>query len=70
MPEESKAQDDVPRLPRPAREGRDFVTPDDVRAMAFGVLDHRIVLRPEAEIEGVRTQEVLEAIFHEIPVPR
>jgi hypothetical protein len=38
--------------------------------MAFGVLDHRIVLRPESEIEGVRTQEVLEAIFKEIPVPR
>jgi MoxR-like ATPase len=53
-----------------AIEGRDFVTPDDVRAMSFGVLDHRIVLRPESEIEGVRTQEVLEAIFKEIPVPR
>jgi MoxR-like ATPase len=53
-----------------AIEGRDFVTPDDVRAMAFGVLDHRIVLRPESEIEGVRTQEVLEAIFKEIAVPR
>jgi MoxR-like ATPase len=53
-----------------AMEGRDFVTPDDVRSMAFGVLDHRVVLRPEAEIEGVRTQEVLDAIFREIPVPR
>ena len=53
-----------------AIEGRDFVTPDDVRAMAFSVLDHRIVLRPESEIEGVRTQEVLEAIFKEIQVPR
>jgi MoxR-like ATPase len=53
-----------------AIEGRDFVTPDDVRAMAFGVLDHRIVLRPESEIEGVRTQEVLETIFREIVVPR
>jgi MoxR-like ATPase len=53
-----------------AMEGRDFVTPDDIRAMAFSVLDHRIVLRPESEIEGVRTQEVLEAIFREIPVPR
>jgi MoxR-like ATPase len=53
-----------------AIEGRDFVTPDDIRAMAFSVLDHRIVLRPESEIEGVRTQEVLEAIFREIPVPR
>ena len=43
---------------------------DDIRSMALSVLDHRIVLRPESEIEGVRTQEVLESIFREIPVPR
>jgi len=53
-----------------AMEGRDFVTPDDVRSMAFCVLDHRIILRPEAEIEGLRTQEVLDSIFREVPVPR
>jgi MoxR-like ATPase len=50
--------------------GRDFVTPDDVRAMALPVLDHRIILRPEAEIEGVTVAEALGRILKELPVPR
>ncbi len=50
--------------------GRDFVSPDDVRAVASPVLEHRILLRPESELEGVRISEVLERILHEVPVPR
>jgi MoxR-like ATPase len=50
--------------------GRDFVTPDDVREMALPVLDHRIILRPEAEMEGVSVAEALGKILKEIPVPR
>ena len=50
--------------------GRDFVTPDDVREMALPVLDHRIILRPESEIEGVTVAEALGKILKEIPVPR
>jgi MoxR-like ATPase len=50
--------------------GRDFVTPDDVREMALPVLDHRIILRPESEIEGVTVAEALGRILKEIPVPR
>jgi MoxR-like ATPase len=50
--------------------GRDFVTPDDVREMALPVLDHRIILRPEAEMEGVTVAEALGKILREIPVPR
>jgi MoxR-like ATPase len=53
-----------------ALDGRDFVTPDDVRALALPVLGHRMVLRPEAEIEGMQTAEVLDTILHSIPVPR
>jgi MoxR-like ATPase len=53
-----------------ALEGRDFVTPDDVRTMAWPVLEHRLILRPEAEVEGVRPAEVIEQIFNEVPVPR
>jgi MoxR-like ATPase len=49
---------------------RDFVSPDDVRAVAVGVLEHRLLLRPESELEGVRTEEVLDRILHEVPVPR
>jgi len=55
---------------RAAMDGRDFVTPDDVRSMALSVLEHRIILRPESEVEGVRPSEVIEQIFNEVPVPR
>ena len=50
--------------------GRDFTSPDDIRAVAQPVLEHRLLLRPESELEGVRTTEVLDRILHEVPVPR
>jgi MoxR-like ATPase len=53
-----------------ALEGRDYVTPDDVRAMSSAVLEHRVLLRPEAEIEGVTAAEAMTALLREIPVPR
>jgi MoxR-like ATPase len=53
-----------------ALSGRDFVSPDDIRAVAAPVLEHRILLRPESELEGVRISEVLDRILHEVPVPR
>jgi MoxR-like ATPase len=53
-----------------ALDGRDFVTPDDVRNMARPVLEHRLILRPESEVEGVQPSEVIEQIFTEVPVPR
>jgi MoxR-like ATPase len=55
---------------RAALNGRDFVTPDDVRVMARPVLDHRLILRPESEVEGVQAGELIEQILAEIPVPR
>jgi MoxR-like ATPase len=50
--------------------GRDFVTPDDVKDMALPVLAHRLILRPEFEIEGLTVAEVVEELLREIPVPR
>jgi MoxR-like ATPase len=50
--------------------GRDFVTPDDIKAMAYPVLEHRLILRPEYEIEGLTVKEVIENILKEIAVPR
>jgi MoxR-like ATPase len=50
--------------------GRDFVIPDDIKAMAAAVLEHRIVLRPEFEIEGHTVPEVIEQILREVAVPR
>jgi MoxR-like ATPase len=53
-----------------ALSGRDFVSPDDVRAVASPVIEHRLLLRPESELEGMRPSEVLDRILHEVPVPR
>jgi MoxR-like ATPase len=50
--------------------GRDFVTPDDVRDLARPVLEHRLILRPEYEIEGLDATEVVGRIVGEVPVPR
>jgi len=50
--------------------GRDFVTPDDVRSLAGPVLGHRLVLRPEFEIEGLSIDEVLGRILEQVAVPR
>ena len=50
--------------------GRDFVTPDDVKAMTEAVLGHRLVLRPEYEIEGVTIAEVIAKILEHVTVPR
>jgi len=53
-----------------AIEGRDFITPDDVKAVALGVLEHRLILRPENEIEGLTVAEVVQRILQEVTVPR
>ena len=53
-----------------AMNGRDFVIPDDVRELAHPILRHRIILRPEAEIDGVRTDDVIENILSQVKVPR
>lgn len=50
--------------------GRDFVTPDDIKSMVLPVLAHRILLRPEYEIEGLTVPEVLEQILQEVTVPK
>ncbi|MBT8357833.1 MAG: magnesium chelatase, partial [Desulfobacterales bacterium] len=53
-----------------AIKGRDFVTPDDIKAIAVPVLEHRLILRPEYEIEGLTIREVIENILKDIAVPR
>ncbi|MFI7586653.1 AAA family ATPase [Spongisporangium articulatum] len=50
--------------------GRDFVTPDDVKALARPTLRHRVQLRAEAELEGVQVDGVLDAVLASVPVPR
>ncbi|MBB1244339.1 MoxR family ATPase [Streptomyces durbertensis] len=50
--------------------GRDYVTPDDVKALALPTLRHRIQLRPEAQMEGVTSDSVIHSILANVPVPR
>jgi MoxR-like ATPase len=53
-----------------ALRGRDFVTPDDVKSMAYPVLRHRIVLRPDAELEGLTHDQVIRKVIDGVKVPR
>lgn len=50
--------------------GRSYVTPDDVKALARPTLRHRVQLRPEAELEGVTVDGVLDSVLTAVPVPR
>lgn len=53
-----------------ALRGRDFITPEDIQYIALPVLTHRIILTPEAEMEGITTEEVIRQILAEIEIPR
>ncbi len=55
---------------RAALEGRDYVIPDDVKALALPTLRHRLVLSPAAEIEGRRVDQVLQALVDQVAAPR
>ena len=53
-----------------ALDGRDFVTPDDIQYVAYPVLNHRIILTPEREMEGFGSRDVIQEIVRGIEVPR
>jgi MoxR-like ATPase len=53
-----------------ALRGREFVIPDDVKELALPVLRHRVILRPEAEVEGLNVDRVLSSVIHAQVVPR
>jgi MoxR-like ATPase len=53
-----------------ALEGRDFVTPEDVKEMIVPVLNHRIILTPEKEMEGLQPESVIKRIVDSVDVPR
>ena len=50
--------------------GRDFVTPDDIQYVAFPVLNHRIILTPEREKEGMDVRDDIKDIIAKVEVPR
>ena len=53
-----------------AIEGKDFVTPDNIKFVAEPVLKHRMILTPEAELDGVKVTQVISNLLRQIPVPR
>jgi MoxR-like ATPase len=53
-----------------AASGRGFVTPDDVKPMAMAVLRHRVILHPDAQLQGVTADERIAEILRAVPVPR
>jgi len=55
---------------RAAMHGRDYVIPDDVKAVAVPAIAHRLILAPDPWIRGVRPEGIVEGIMREIPVPK
>ncbi len=53
-----------------AMNGRDFVTPDDIRIVSVPVLNHRLILSHEREMEGVELEEIIQGIIKSVEVPR
>lgn len=53
-----------------AIQGRDFVSPEDIRRLFRPVVEHRIILSPEAELQGITIKEVAEQILHQVEVPK
>jgi len=53
-----------------AMRARDFVTPEDIQQVAYPVLNHRLIMTPEREMEGVQTEDIIREIIQGIEVPR
>jgi MoxR-like ATPase len=51
-------------------DGRDYIIPDDVKQSALPVLRHRIVLKPEADLEGMTPDQVLQDVLRAVEVPK
>ncbi|HEY9691556.1 MAG TPA: MoxR family ATPase [Oculatellaceae cyanobacterium] len=50
--------------------GRDFVTPDDLKVVASPLLRHRLILKPEAQLDGLQIDAIINLLLNQIPVPR
>ena len=53
-----------------AMRGRDYINPDDIKTIAPSVLRHRLLLRPEAEIEGMTPDRIIDSLLDQVEVPR
>ena len=50
--------------------GRDFVTPEDIKDAAIPVLQHRVIVTPEREMEGISSTEIIKQILDTVEIPR
>lgn len=50
--------------------GRDFVTPEDIKESLFPVLNHRLILTPDKEIEGITVDQIIDEIIEQVEIPR
>ncbi len=50
--------------------GKTFVTPDDVKTVALSLLRHRLILKPEAQLDGVAIDAVIAGLLKQVAVPR
>ncbi len=50
--------------------GRDFVTPEDIKNAAIPVLEHRVIVTPEREMEGITSKQIIEQIIESVEIPR
>jgi MoxR-like ATPase len=55
---------------RAALQGRDYVIPDDVKALALPALRHRVILSPAAEIEGRQVDQIIQGLIERVEAPR
>jgi len=53
-----------------AFQGRDFISPEDIQSVLIPVLNHRLILTPEKEIEGVTIEQIIKEIIEQVEVPR
>jgi MoxR-like ATPase len=51
-------------------DGRNFVIPDDIKALAFNAMEHRIRVKPEAEMDDITPHAIIERALNKIPVPK
>jgi MoxR-like ATPase len=51
-------------------DGRDFVIPDDIKAFAYGAVEHRIRVKPEAEMDEITPRMIIARTLEKIPVPK
>ncbi|MCK5039291.1 MAG: MoxR family ATPase [Thermoplasmata archaeon] len=57
-------------MARAALNGRDYVLPDDIKEMCVPALSHRIILKPDPWIKGIKTEVIVEKVMSDIPVPK